>query len=372
MSLTTEKYGLIVPEINDAADITAYNDNWYKIDSEFENVNTDIDNVNRRVDDVPNQMITLFNRLANATSTDGVTYYATLPGIKELSNGLQITIIPNRVSNSTTIKLNLNSFGEKAIKLPLSTNTSATTYPTSDNFFNVNKPVNLMYDADAGVWLAVDKQKASASDLYGTLAVSKGGTGATDVSAARTNLEVYSKSEVDNKLSGMPVSGHTHDDRYYTESEVDDKLAKKANTSHTHTASDVGAAPTSHTHDDRYYTESEIDKMLSGMPVSGHTHDDRYYTETEIDSKLSNKANANHTHTASDLGAAPTNHSHTFDDVSGKLPINKGGTNATDGAVGLQNLLASGFTVLTEGLQYGTMGQRPAAGVPGRVFFVKV
>jgi microcystin-dependent protein len=31
--------------------------------------------------------------------------------------------------------------------------------------------------------------------------------------------------------------------------------------------------PTSHTHDDRYYTESEIDTKLSGLPVSGHNHD---------------------------------------------------------------------------------------------------
>ena len=30
--------------------------------------------------------------------------------------------------------------------------------------------------------------------------------------------------------------------------------------------------PVSHTHDDRYYTETEIDTKLSGLPVSGHTH----------------------------------------------------------------------------------------------------
>ena len=30
--------------------------------------------------------------------------------------------------------------------------------------------------------------------------------------------------------------------------------------------------PVSHTHDDRYYTETEIDNKLSGLPVSGHTH----------------------------------------------------------------------------------------------------
>jgi hypothetical protein len=30
--------------------------------------------------------------------------------------------------------------------------------------------------------------------------------------------------------------------------------------------------PTTHTHDDRYYTETEIDNKLSGLPLSGHTH----------------------------------------------------------------------------------------------------
>jgi microcystin-dependent protein len=30
--------------------------------------------------------------------------------------------------------------------------------------------------------------------------------------------------------------------------------------------------PTAHNHDDRYYTETEIDTRLSGLPVAGHTH----------------------------------------------------------------------------------------------------
>ena len=38
----------------------------------------------------------------------------------------------------------------------------------------------------------------------------------------------------------------------------------KASTKPTYTASEVGAAPTSHTHDDRYYTESEVDTKLNG------------------------------------------------------------------------------------------------------------
>ena len=57
-----------------------------------------------------------------------------------------------------------------------------------------------------------------------------------------------------------------------------------------YTASEVGAAPSSHTHDDRYYTESEINTKLNGKANSSHTHDDRYYTESEMNTKLNAKA----------------------------------------------------------------------------------
>jgi hypothetical protein len=45
--------------------------------------------------------------------------------------------------------------------------------------------------------------------------------------------------------------------------------------------------PTSHTHDDRYYTETEIDTKLSGLPVSGHTHTIAQVTglQTALDGK---------------------------------------------------------------------------------------
>ena len=41
-------------------------------------------------------------------------------------------------------------------------------------------------------------------------------------------------------------------------------------------------------------------------------------------------ANANHTHTPAEIGASPSNHSHGFGDISGIVPINKGGTGATE------------------------------------------
>ena len=55
-------------------------------------------------------------------------------------------------------------------------------------------------------------------------------------------------SDLENVPSAFPAASHTHDDRYFTESEVTTKLAGKSDTSHTHTASQVGAATSNHTH----------------------------------------------------------------------------------------------------------------------------
>jgi hypothetical protein len=51
------------------------------------------------------------------------------------------------------------------------------------------------------------------------------------------------------------------------------------------------------------------------------------------------------------------------------IPIERGGTNATDGATGLKNLFAAGATVLSSH-QYGDA--LPTPGTPGRIFFKKV
>lgn len=50
--------------------------------------------------------------------------------------------------------------------------------------------------------------------VKGTLGTGNGGTGATTVAGARTNLDVYSKSEVDTKLGTKSSSTHTHKASY--------------------------------------------------------------------------------------------------------------------------------------------------------------
>lgn len=71
----------------------------------------------------------------------------------------------------------------------------------------------------------------------------------------------------------------------------------------------------------------------STFAPSSHTHDDRYYTETEIDTKLSGVATSGHTHAAGDI-------------VSGKLPVNRGGT-GLDTLTSGQVLVGNGTDAVT-------------------------
>lgn len=51
------------------------------------------------------------------------------------------------------------------------------------------------------------------------------------------------------------------------------------------------------------------------------------------------------------------------------VPIANGGTNASDGSIGLKNLFAAGSTILSSH-QYGDT--LPAAGTAGRIFFKRL
>ena len=55
--------------------------------------------------------------------------------------------------------------------------------------------------------------------------------------------------------------------------------------------------------------------------------------------------------------------------VDNIVPLENGGTNAANGAIGLANLFASGNTVLSS-YQYGD--ELPEAGTVGRIFFKKL
>lgn len=181
MSTTTTNYKLHKPELSDPADITAMNPNWDKIDEELHNLNT------KRV---------------TATSTDGVTYRATVPGVTELYAGLEVTIIPNINSTSKAITLDVNSFGSKDVRMPLSFNTTATTLPTMDNWLSAGKPIKLMYD---GTQWKAGIQRTSANTLYGATPIENGGTGADNLNDARTNLGISSV-RVDKTISSWTTT----------------------------------------------------------------------------------------------------------------------------------------------------------------------
>jgi hypothetical protein len=130
----------------------------------------------------------------------------------------------------------------------------------------------------------------------------------------------HSWSSITGKPSTFAPSSHNHDDRYYTETEVNSLLAGKQasgtyntiigtdsdlNTAgstiidniyvtdgvitsmgtRTLTPSDIGAALSSHSH-----SWNSITSKPSTFAPSAHNHDDRYYTETESDSRFLNVA----------------------------------------------------------------------------------
>ena len=125
-------------------------------------------------------------KIVTATSTDGENYEATVEDVEELYTGLELTIIPNMTSKSTAVMLNVNGLGAKRIRMPISSSTSATTTPTYDDFYAKDKPVKLIYDKSSlnGIWRMVDKNRANAVDLYGTVPVKNGGTGEDNLADA--------------------------------------------------------------------------------------------------------------------------------------------------------------------------------------------
>lgn len=117
------------------------------------------------------------------TAGSGNAYTVQIPGITELYNGLLITIIPHVVSASATPTLNVNGLGAKGIRRHISTGNAGGTSAYTSSWLTASKPVLLEYNGT--YWVAVGKEKPSAADLDGTVAVGKGGTGKTSFTANR-------------------------------------------------------------------------------------------------------------------------------------------------------------------------------------------
>ena len=132
--------------------------------------------------------------IAEAVSTDGISYTATVEGVTELYNGLTITVIPNMNSASNAITLNVNGLGAKMVRVPLSFNNAAMTTPRLDTYYSEGRPLTLQYDAaylaGDGIWKTVGKGRTSAQDLYGTVPIESGGTDATTAAEAREKLGI--------------------------------------------------------------------------------------------------------------------------------------------------------------------------------------
>lgn len=129
-----------------------------------------------------------------AESSDGVNYTVTVPGVTSLYSGLRIMVKFGRNSASTTPKLNVNNLGAKNIRQALSTNNTATAPGGSNTWLTTACPVELTY---TGSMWKTDFIRPSASNMYGTVPINCGGTGATTAEAARTALGAVSQADFD-------------------------------------------------------------------------------------------------------------------------------------------------------------------------------
>lgn len=119
------------------------------------------------------------------TSGDGEAYTVTVDGIDELTAGASFIMTPHTVSTTTMPTLNVNNLGAKYIRRRLSSTTGTTVVGSTASWITANKPIPVVYD---GTYWIVDLVRPSASDIYGVLPITSGGTGGTSAETALANL----------------------------------------------------------------------------------------------------------------------------------------------------------------------------------------
>lgn len=104
---------------------------------------------------------------AVASSSDGVAYTSTVPGIGELSAGASFIMIPDKTSASKEPTLNVNGLGAKTIRRRLSAITTSLQSGYSNTWISANKPFQVVYDGTA--WVVEGMAKPVGADVYGAV-----------------------------------------------------------------------------------------------------------------------------------------------------------------------------------------------------------
>lgn len=128
---------------------------------------------------------TRIHNQAVTTEGTGAAYTATVEGITALTAGATFVMIPHTASTSKTPTLNVNGLGAKTLRRRLSNSTVSTVAAATENWLGANKPIRVFYD---GTYWIADFTRPNANDIYGTVAVASGGTGASTAATALTNL----------------------------------------------------------------------------------------------------------------------------------------------------------------------------------------
>lgn len=119
------------------------------------------------------------------TDGTGAAYTATVDGITALTAGATFVMIPHTVSTAVLPTLNVNSLGAKAIRRRVSNSTVTTVAASSENWLAANKPIRVTFD---GTYWIADMNRPNANDIYGTVGIANGGTGASTAEGARATL----------------------------------------------------------------------------------------------------------------------------------------------------------------------------------------
>ena len=192
----------------------------------------------------------IVDKAVAATSTDGVAYSATVPGITALTAGDSFIMVPNTISTSRTTTLNVNNLGAKYLRVRVSGYSGTTSSALTTNWLSPNKPVRVTYD---GMWWIAEVVLPSAQQMYGNVKAedvdytnTNSGLAATKVQAAIDELagsSTRTRTLTTAEYNALPVKDENtlymlSDDT--SEEDVKAHLANKSNP-HSVTAEQVGA-----------------------------------------------------------------------------------------------------------------------------------